>query len=127
MPNRHPMRCGPQAKDRRAAQMAASLQLTGLAGAAQGTAGAVVERVRSAFAEPPHPLGDGRAGDAEQAGHFGLGPAIRYPFDQFGASHGGQACVTMCHEGPPVTVGVGFTQQQQRGPSPVNNLYGNYT
>ena len=26
-----------------------------------------------------------------------------------------------------VTVGVGFTQQQQRGPSPVNNLYGNCT
>ena len=51
------------------------LQLTGLAGVAQGTAGAVKERVRSAFAEPSHPLGDGRAGDAEQAGHFGLGPA----------------------------------------------------
>ena len=41
------------------------LQLIGLAGAAQGTAGAVKERVRSAFAEPPYPLGDGRAGDAE--------------------------------------------------------------
>ena len=76
------------------------LQLIGLAGAAQGTAGAVVERVRSTFAEPPHPLGDGRAGDAEQAGHFGLGPAIHHLFDQFGASHGGQACVTMSHEGP---------------------------
>ena len=41
------------------------LQLIGLAGAAQGTAGAVKERVRSAFAEPPYPLGDGRAGDAD--------------------------------------------------------------
>ena len=102
------------------------LQLIGLAGAAQGTAGAVVERVQSTFTEPPHPLGDGSAGDAEQAGHFGLGPSGQHLFDQLGASHGGQSCITMGHEGPPVTAGVGFTQQQQRGLSPVNNLYGNY-
>ena len=55
------------------------LQLTGLAGAAQGTAGAVKERVLSAFAEPPHPLGDGRAGDAEQAGHFRPGASHPLP------------------------------------------------
>ena len=85
------------------------LQLIGLAGAAQGTAGAVKERVRSAFTEPPHPLGDGRAGDAEQAGHFGLGPASPHLFDQLGAGHGGQACVTMSHEGPPVAAGFGYT------------------
>ena len=103
------------------------LQLIGLAGAAQGTAGAVVERVQSTFTEPPHPLGDGSAGDAEQAGHFGLGPSGQHLFDQLGASHGGQSCITMSHEGSPVTAGVGFTQQQQRGLSPVNNLYGNYT
>ena len=63
------------------------------------------ERVRSAFTEPPHPLGDGRAGDAEQAGHFGLRPAVHHLFDQFSASHGGQACVTMGHEGPSVAAG----------------------
>ena len=81
------------------------LQLIGLAGGCAGTAGAVEERIRSTFTEPPHPLGDGRAGDAEQAGYFGLGPAGQHLFDQLGAGHGGQACVTMGHEGPPVTAG----------------------
>ena len=37
------------------------LQLIGLAGAAQGRAGAVVERGRATFTEPPHPLSDGPA------------------------------------------------------------------
>ena len=75
------------------------LQLIGLAGAVQRTAGAVKERVRSAFAEPPYPLGNGSAGDAEQAGDFSLGPASQHLFDQLDAGHGGQACVTMGHEG----------------------------
>ena len=90
------------------------LQLIGLVGAAQGTAGAVLERVRSAFTEPPYPLGDGRAGDAEQASHFGLRPAVYHLFDQFGANHGGQACVTMGHEGPPVAAGFGYTTATAR-------------
>ena len=42
------------------------LQLIGLAGAVQGTAGAVKERVGPAFAEPPYPLGNGSAGDADK-------------------------------------------------------------
>ena len=64
-------------------------RLTDLAGAAQGPAGAVKERVRVRL-RGNRRTHYGRAGDAEQAGHFGLGPAIRYPFDQFGASHGGK-------------------------------------
>ena len=92
------------------------LQLIGLAGAAQGTAGAVEECVWSTFTEPPYPLGDGRGGDAEQAGHFGLGPASQHPFDQLGASHGGQSCVTMGHEGPPVTVGVALHNSNSEAP-----------
>ena len=103
------------------------LQLIGLAGAAQGTAGAVKERVGPAFAEPLHPLDDGSAGDAEQAGDFGLGPASQHLFDQLCAGHGGQACVTMGHEGPPVTVGFGGHNSNSEAPAPVNNLYGNYS
>ena len=75
-----------------------------------------MERVWSTFAEPPHPLGDGRAGDAEQAAHFSLGPASQHLFDQLGASHGGQSCVTMGHEGPPVTVGVALHNSNSEAP-----------
>ena len=113
MPNAHPMRCGPQPRDRRAPQLAASPQLIGLAGAAPRTAGAVVERIRPAF--------------AGRGGNFGLGPAGQHLGGQLGAGHGGQACVSMAHEGSPVADGLCSPQQFQRGPPPVNKLYVNYS
>ena len=88
-------------------------QLIGLAGAAPRTAGAVVERIRPAF--------------AGRGGNFGLGPAGQHLGGQLGAGHGGQACVSMAHEGSPVADGLCSPQQFQRGPPPVNKLYVNYS
>ena len=105
MPNFHPMRCGPQASIRRAAQMVASWSRAVWRGLRRGRLERSWSASATTFTEPPHPLRDGRAGDAEQAGHFGLGPAVHHLFDQLSASHGSQATVTMGHEGPPVTAG----------------------
>ena len=54
-----------------------------------------------------------------------LGAAGQHLGDQLGSGHGGQACVRMAHEGPPVTAGLCSPQKFQRGPSSVNNLCGN--
>ena len=57
----------------------------------------------------------------------GAPPAGQHLGDQLGSGHGGQAYVRMAREGPPVTAGFRPPQQFQQGPSPVNNLYGNYS
>ena len=104
MPNPHPMRCGPQASMRRAAQMAASCSWSVWRGLCRGR----LERSRSASGPPSrnrrtHLETVARETRNKRATSAWGQPAT--PVRQLDAGHGGQACVTMGHEGPPVTAG----------------------
>ncbi len=90
-------------------------------------AGLILEGSRAALTESPHPFGHGGPGDPKQACNLRLGPADLNLADQLGACPGVSRALRGVMRGLLATLFVSSHQQQQKGPSLVNNVYGNNT